>query len=205
MLYGQASTPMTATLFNVVLAALAERGVGTVAMTVFAVDFKKFDVKRNEDTYGLIFEALGKNMSRSRKWDVTKEDIVKLREEVLTDAEYVLSTMDDDDILPNRHLIREYTTLLCHAGEIDTATDVVLDASASSSRDIPTSKLLVDSKTVYNVAMANVRIGKFDVARRLSILYPFAEDEAQMISSIPNLTDNIARMEMKTNKGTTIS
>jgi hypothetical protein len=211
-IHRERTTPITASFLNVILAGLAERGVATVAMTVFAEDFRKYNVKRNEDTYSLVLESLGKAIRRFRRHPHGNTTLKVFCNDILTDAEYVLSAMENDNIKPTRYLINEYTSLLCQANEIETASEVLFDAAASSSSTVTSfsnnndvditnqfSELLVSSKAVYYLATENIKLGRFDVARKLSVIYPFGtiNEHGKIVSSIPNLTYNIDRLELQ--------
>lgn len=69
--------------------------------------------------------------------------------------------MEDAGIPPSHHVIRDYVFLLCHAEDLEAATSLVLE--------MPKEVGLVRGKTIYWVAMANLKRRNYDTARRLAL------------------------------------
>ena len=162
-------------------------------------DFPQYNITRDADSYSFAFEALGKGLLRARR----KSGAEVLTEKFLRNAETLLSMMEEDGVQPTHHIIREYVELLCQAGQIDTATEVVLDAASitpvgTSSSSSSSNEPLLNTKTIYRVAMANCRIGQFDTARKVAGLSSTtgsassaSSDPSKVTSSIPHLLHNI--------------
>lgn len=153
----QKGTPISVALLNILMSAAAERGDSSFALSVLMDDFDRYQIQPDGDSYSFAFEAMGKHIHRARKFS----NAAKLIDECLLNAEKILSWMEEDGIAPTEHIIRQYVELLCEAGQVDTATDVILDAH----NDIPG---CVNNKTLYRVAMSNSKIRKFDVARKIA-------------------------------------
>jgi hypothetical protein len=133
----------------------AERG--DIDRTVFMLEeFPRNDVEPNADTFSFAFEALGKNVARKNRKPASKA----LIDSYLRKADSFLTAMEEQGIAPTGHIAREYVELLCLAGEVETATAIVTDSIASNG--------IVNSKTIYRVAMANVTHKNFDVAREVA-------------------------------------
>jgi hypothetical protein len=174
----QNGAKISATLLNIMMSSAAERGDSHIALSMLMNDFNKYNVEPNADTYSYALESMGKHVLRARR----RSNAMEIIDQCLLNAETILSMMDDNGIVPTQHIVREYTELLCQADQIDTATDVVFDAHADLG--------FVNSKTIYRVATANLKIGKFDVARKVTALASIP---------IPNLLSNIDVGERNSN------
>ena len=143
---------------NVILSSYAERG------DYYDVDanlqlMKEMGINPNEDSFSFAMEALGKHLLRT-----DRKSRHTIQEDILGNADNVLVQMEEYGISPNVHIVRNYIELLCLAGEVATATNVVNSCIETGSRSS------VNNKTLYRVAMANVNDGNYDAAVYLSSL-----------------------------------
>jgi hypothetical protein len=157
----QSESPFPLAAFNVILSALGERGdfdrstqmMRTVEEAALPVD---------ADTFSFAFEALGKHISFNLRHRRSGQD--EGRRYVVSRAMQYLAMMESRQIAPTLHVIREYVELLCWADDIETATQVVMDALNSDGA------VSVSNKTLYRVAMGNAHHNKFDRARKLATM-----------------------------------
>jgi hypothetical protein len=139
-------------------------------------EFSRNDVEPNADSFSFAFEALGKNIARRTRNPASKQMI----ESYLETADSFLTELEERGIAPNHHIIREYVELLCLANEVETATSVVKETLANGG--------LVNNKTIYRVAMANVTAKNFTIARELTLTAS---------EPLPFLLENIERAEQR--------
>ncbi|GKY96436.1 hypothetical protein MPSEU_000603100 [Mayamaea pseudoterrestris] len=173
----QDGSPVSTEQLNCVMSAMAERG--DVHCVSFVIDeFKRFGLEMDADSYSFALEGLGKHLYRVRKVGEPSEDVLR---DCLEKASEYLSAMEDAEIVPTAHIIREYVELLCQADEVDTANEVVLEALESGG--------LVNHKTVYRVAMAQADLGNFVAARSLA---------STLSETLPELMDKVDRKEFET-------
>lgn len=161
---------------NALISASAERGNVYRAFALLE-EIPRSNLEADADTYSFAFEALGKSLFR--KLPLTTNE-PKLIASILEKADSLLTVMESQGLSPTHHIVREYVEVLCLAGKVDVATNVVLDLIASPGS--------VNSKTAYRVSMANVTAGNFDTARRFAadagdhtnlILKKIAQEEAK--------------------------
>jgi hypothetical protein len=72
----------------------------------------------------------------------------------------VLNMSEELGVVPCPHFIHEYTRILCRAGELDTACQVVLHSLEQTDGK-------VFGRTMNMVAIENAKAGKYDVARNV--------------------------------------
>jgi hypothetical protein len=147
--------PVTSAGLNVIMSGAAERGDIDRILSLIQ-EFERNNVRMDADSFSFCFESLGKNLLRRKHYSNDTDHI----RACLIAAESFLTLMDEKDIAPDRHVIRNYVELLCEVGQIETASAVVLEAASEAN--------LVCSKTIYRVAMANAKLRKFDVARQVA-------------------------------------
>jgi hypothetical protein len=171
----QKGTHVSVASLNAILSGGAERG--DVDRTLFVMEeFSRNDVEPNADSFSFAFEALGKNIARRTRNPASKQMI----ESYLETADSFLTELEERGIAPNHHIIREYVELLCLANEVETATSVVKETLANGG--------LVNNKTIYRVAMANVTAKNFAIARELTLTAS---------EPLPFLLENIERAEQR--------
>ena len=147
--------PFPLAALNVVLSAAAERGDLDQSVKIMnIVEQSKLPV--DSETYCYAFEVLGKHVSFQLK---RMRDTRELQAYVVSRAMDYLTVMEERDIALSPHLIREYVEMLCNSGEVETATQVVLDALECGT---------VSNKTIYRIAMVNANRGSYDMARHLA-------------------------------------
>lgn len=169
----QGGMDVTVAQLNVILSAGAERGDIDRTLAILE-EYARNNLQPNVDSYGFAFEALGKHLKRRTR----KLPEPSLVVDCLSKADMFLTMMEENNVAPNHHVIKEYVELLCIAGEVETATSVVLDSVQTPG--------LVNSKTLYRVAMANAHQGQIDIARKM---------EALSAEPMPFLADAIAKRE----------
>lgn len=168
--------PVTTASLNAIMSGAAERGDVDRILSLLQV-FDRNNIETDADTFSFGFESLGKNLRRQKTWNAGTQDHM---DACLVAAESFLTMMEERDIEPTHHIIRDYVELLCIVGQVDTATTIVMEAAG-----VPG---LLGSKTVYRVALANAKLRKFDVARQVAA----CENGEPM----PFLISNIEREEM---------
>jgi pentatricopeptide repeat protein len=152
----QEGKPVTTASLNAMMSGAAERG--EIDRILFLLqEFDRNNVEPDAETFSFGFESLGKNLRRRSKNPGTQDHI----DACLVAAESFLTMMDDRDIEPTHHIIRDYVELLCLVGQVDTATTIVLEAACEEG--------LLGSKTVYRVAMTNAKMQRFDIARQVAM------------------------------------
>jgi hypothetical protein len=157
----QSGSPFPLAAFNVVLSTLAERGDFDRSMQMMrTVEEEGLPVDAN--TFSFAFEALGKHISFNLRHRRSGMD--EGRRYVVSRAMQYLVMMESRKIAPTLHVIREYVELLCWADDIETATQVVMDALSNDGA------VSVSNKTLYRVAMGNAHHNKFDRARELATM-----------------------------------
>jgi pentatricopeptide repeat protein len=157
----QSGSPFPLAAFNVVLSTLAERGDFDRSMQMMrTVEEEGLPVDAN--TFSFAFEALGKHISFNLRHRRSGMD--EGRRYVVSRAMQYLVMMESRKIAPTLHVIREYVELLCWADDIETATQVVMDALSNDGA------VIVSNKTLYRVAMGNAHHNKFDRARELATM-----------------------------------
>lgn len=140
---------------NVITSAGAERGDIDRTMAMLE-EFEHNNIEPNADTFSFCFEAIWKNLDRRTRKVPTEEFIVSC----LSEADNLLTMMEEKDISPSHHVIRDYVELLCRTSEVETATGLVYEALGNNS--------FVNNKTLYRTAMANLNIQNIDEARKLA-------------------------------------
>jgi hypothetical protein len=151
-------------IMNVLMSAAAERGDVNRLLSLLK-DFERNNIAFNADSISFGFESLGKNMLRRRKFNSGFLDRSKASTRDHIDASMVvanvlLNHMDDQQIKTTDHIIRNYIEFLCIAGHVETATSILHEAVGE--------KGLVNSKSIYRVAMANAKMFRFDIARQVA-------------------------------------
>jgi hypothetical protein len=164
LLRREGKVTITTSMMNVLLSSAAERGDIDRVLSILH-DFDRYGTVFNADTISFGFESLGKNLSRRRKYNRTFVDATNAatRDHIgacMVVANALLNQMDDYQIETTDHIIRNYVEFLCLAGYVDTATTIVTEAVGR--------KGLVNSKSIYRVAMMNAKAFKFDVARQVA-------------------------------------
>jgi hypothetical protein len=171
----QKGTHVSVASLNAILSGGAERG--DVDRTLFVLEeFSRNDVEPNADSFSFAFEALGKNIARRTRNPASKHMI----ESYLETADSFLTELEERGIAPNHHIVREYVELLCLANEVETATSVVKETQSNGG--------VVNNKTIYRVAMANVTAKNFAIARDLALTAS---------EPLPFLLENIERAEQR--------
>ena len=135
----------------------AERGDVDRVLTLLQ-EFGRSNVVPDAETFSFCFESLGKNLRQRSRNPRTQDHLTAC----LVAAERFLTMMEERDIAPTHHIVREYVELLCLAGQVSTATSVV--------REVATVPGLLGSKTIYRVAMANAQANHIDVAKDVASL-----------------------------------
>ena len=169
-------TCVTLAALNSIMSASAERGDTNTILSIW-YDFDKYGVQPDADSFSFVFEALGKNLMRYKAKHKVPERHIQAC--ILT-AESFLGRMEDRGLEPTEHVIREYVEFLCQIEQIDTATEVVLDIAQQGGA--------LNSKTIYRVSMANAKLRRFDMARKIA--------ECQGDTALPMLTNSIEREEL---------
>ncbi|KAL7572997.1 hypothetical protein ACA910_007494 [Epithemia clementina (nom. ined.)] len=180
--------PVTVAAFNVVLSALAERGmVGDLQVIMdvlrrYVEDRRRhhdgvlLDTTRlhpNADTFSFLLEGLGKNLLLAKEEDPYNSELGLRQKRVVDDkmiqwlvrtADAFLSEMEDVwQLEPTQHIIKEYVELLVLAGDLETATDMILNALDQGQVH------LISSKALYRLSRANAQHGRTDIAQRLAL------------------------------------
>jgi len=150
---------VSAGMLNALLSGSAERGDIDRVMQILA-EFPRHNVSPDADSFSFALEGLGKHLARRKRNPAGPE----LMESCLNHANSFLTMMEDSGIAPTRHIIRDYVELLCRAGDVTTATNVIKEESTSPGPG----ESVVCSKAIYCVAMANVREGRLDSAREIA-------------------------------------
>lgn len=160
----------TVACLNIPLSAYAERG--NIRRTEASMsDFSYFGLEPNADSFSFAMEALGKHVFRKNADD-------QLIKTVIEQADALLSEIENREIGPTHHIIRAYAELLCLTDDTETATHLV--------RLLLKNDRLLDNKTIYRVAMANIARHRFDLARQLA---------NSGTEPMPFLLDNIKKEE----------
>jgi hypothetical protein len=175
--------PVSAGQLNCILSAAAERG-DIHSMLFIVEEFKRLGLALDADSYSFVLETLGKHLYRADRVGEANETLIQ---DCLEKASGFLSMMEEHEVLPTPHIIREYVELLCQAGEFDTATEVVLEALESGDA--------VNHKTVYKVAMACADRHQFDAARNLA---------NRLSKTLPELLKTIDKKEVEAATSRTI-
>jgi len=154
-------------MLNAILSGSAERG--DIDRVVSILDeFPRNNLKPDADSFSFAMEALGKNLAKRTLNPPGVDDMA----ECLEHSSTFLSMMEEAEIAPTHHIIRNYVELLCRTHEVETATDVILEQSSKDvdgggeSEGAPST---VDSKAIHCVATSNVRIGNYDAARKVAL------------------------------------
>lgn len=147
--------PFTTPALNVIMSGAAESGDIDRILSLLQ-EYSRNSIEADSDTFSFCFESLGKNLLRTERNPRTDDHV----NACLIAADSFLTMMDEKDIVPNSHIIRNYVELLCQVDQIETATAIVLEASSDLG--------LVCSKTIYRAAMANAKLRQFDVARKVA-------------------------------------
>jgi len=149
-------TVPTTAILNAVMSSCAERGDIDRTLSLIDEMFPRNNLRPNADSFSFAFEALGKHIGRRKEKPLTERKV----EQILQTASRLLTMMEDAGIPPSHHVIRDYVSLLCHAGDIEAATNLALEMKKEVG--------LVRGKTIYCVAMANLELQNYDAARRLA-------------------------------------
>lgn len=138
----------------------AERGDVNGIIELYTL-FSENNVEPNADTFSFAFEALGKRVrwvNQSRQ----KPPSLGESETYIATADSFIQRMEDCNVKPTHHVIRDYVEFLCLMGQVETANSVVLGVAEEPS--------IVSSKTCYRLATANCRQQQFDVALEIAQL-----------------------------------
>jgi len=174
----QEGKAVTLAAYNVVLSGSAERGDVDRIIKLWS-ELERNDLVPNTDSYSFLFESLGKNLRRkqiqNRRFNNQNQFFV---DNCLATADLYLSKMEEQGLAPTQQIVRDYAELLCLAGQVDTATAIVLESFEKGEGH------LVSDKTIYRVAMANANIQQFDVARQVANCRPDDEPIDFLLSKI---------------------
>ncbi len=154
--------PTSQAAINAVLSAAAERGDLDATLSIAEEVIPRFNLQMDSDSFSFAMEAAGKHLSRRTQAGTSEEIIQK----VLTAADTILSDMERQGIPPTQYILRDYVEMLCCAKEVDTATTVVRELAQSAEKG------LLNSKIIYCVAIANVKLGNFEVAEEIANASP---------------------------------
>ncbi|GAX14174.1 hypothetical protein FisN_20Hh205 [Fistulifera solaris] len=154
--------PTSQAAINAVLSAAAERGDLDATLSIAEEVIPRFNLQMDSDSFSFAMEAVGKHLSRRTQAGTSEEIIQK----VLTAADTILSDMERQGIPPTQYILRDYVEMLCCAKEVDTATTVVRELAQSAEKG------LLNSKIIYCVAIANVKLGNFEVAEEIANASP---------------------------------
>jgi pentatricopeptide repeat protein len=155
---------VTTAMLNAIMSGAAERGDIDRTLSLLE-EFQRNGVAPDADSYSFAMEALGKHLSRRTKTPAGQ----RVKDQCLDTASELLTRMEDEGVLPTHHIIRDYVELLCRAGQVGVATDIVLESMELQTTDNEDSPMpLVTDKTVYRVAMANAKQKNFEVARQVA-------------------------------------
>jgi hypothetical protein len=164
--------PVSVAALNTIMSGSAERG-DVDRVVALLEEYERNALAPDSCTLSFAFEALGKHLRRRTRNPATEQVI----QSCLVTAESFLDTMEELGIAPTHYIIRNYVELLCQADQVETATDVVVDAVREDQE-------LVNSKIIYRVALANANMGRFGEARDLADIWH---------EPIPYLLENIER------------
>lgn len=174
-------------MLNCILSGAAERG--DIDRTIFILEgeFPRNNLNPNADSFSFAMETLGKHISRRTRNPAGPE----LMASCLDQATEFLNMMEENGIAPTQHIIRDYLELLCRANEVDTATEIILEELSTSS----TSPIvLVSTKAVHCVAMANAKLGNFEIAREIAALASTTNTDE---TALPFLSESITKEEQR--------
>jgi pentatricopeptide repeat protein len=160
----QEGTPITTAALNTLLATAAERGEIHRVLSLLQ-EFERNDIKPDVDSYSFAFQSLGKNITREQHQQTCSDEHISA---CLVAADSFLASMETEDIPFDHHILREYCELLCAVGQVDVATSIVLETAKDDYE-------LVNSKTIYKVALSNAKQQNFDLARQVARCRPDIE------------------------------
>lgn len=142
------------------LSGAAERGDVDGVISVWS-ELERSNVAPNAESYSFVFESLGKNLRRHQKFETYRNPQFHI-DSCIALADSYLSKMETQGLSPTQHIVREYIEMLCLVHQVDTATAIVLESLQKGEEH------LISDKTIYRVALANAKLQKFDIARRLA-------------------------------------
>ena len=182
---------VSAGMLNCILSAAAERGDIDQVVSILE-EFPKNNLQPDADSFGYALESLGKHLHR--RSSTAPASVIA---DCLDQADSFLAAMEEDGIAPTGHIVRNYVELLCITGQLDIATDIVLEEA--SSREGGDGARVVNSKAVHCVAMANAKRGNFRDARRIVSCFYGSGDAAATgtTGAIPFLLECIESEEKR--------
>lgn len=163
-------------ILNAIMSAAAERGDIERILALLEV-FPRYTLLPNADSFSFAFEALGKNLVRRKSRPHSPE----LKVACVEHANMFLDMMDEHQIEPSEHILREYVEFLCQVDEVETATKVIRDSIDRG--------LKVNGKALLRVIQAQMELQQFDMARTIA---------GWSTQGLPFVEDMIARTERKT-------
>jgi hypothetical protein len=166
----------TATV-NMLASACAERGDMARTLSVINHEYSRYGVEINADTFGFGFESMGKLVVKGKRRKFYDE---ALKTNIMDNADRLLFMLGDKNLALTDHIVREYVELLCAIGEVETATDVILDCLSGGDP--------VNQKTLYRAATANLQVHRFDAARLLA---------DKSVQPMPYLLESIEKKEAR--------
>jgi hypothetical protein len=199
--------------FNAIVSARAERGDLDHALELLDriqtsdnadnSDNEAIDVVANADTYGFLFEAVGKHLVIRRRQLQHRRDRQEERqqqrqqqhrhhhheedenndEEMLLQkcwqcANDFLTLMENQGIAPTTHILREYIELLCQMNDISTATAIVREFIQSSNDNTSSNTGNVDNG--QQPAIGNKTLYRVAVANAHAQKFDVAREIAEM-------------------------
>jgi len=128
-------------------------------------------VSANADTYSYILEGVGKALFTMLHDQNTTDSFREYAiNRALGQAQDLLDEMEERNIIPSHHVVRQYVELLCTVGDIETANTMVLDY-LQSTNDPTTwegdSQIEMSSRSIYRVARANLESGNPEMAQEI--------------------------------------
>ena len=146
--------PINLASLNLVMTAWAERGDDKQCRALLN-QFEDFGLKPCIYSYGCIIESLGKAMA-CRTYSRNQ-----LEARCVRTADEIMGELERWNIAPDRNFVRQYVELLLQFDQVETANEV-LDSMLGT-------KGLVDNRTLYRVATANIKTGNLVKARWYSV------------------------------------
>jgi pentatricopeptide repeat protein len=144
---------------NVVMSGYAERGEVEQTLDIIQI-MDENDIAPNKDSFSFAIEVLGKDIHRRKLMD----DSSRIHRN-LEIADSILNRMEKCSIEPSSFIIRQYIELLCLAGEVEIATDVVEKRIVDENDQL---SLMVCNKTIYRVALENLSNGSIEKAKEIA-------------------------------------
>jgi hypothetical protein len=173
---------LSTAMVNTIVSGWAERGEVEEVQRILRTYFVQGLLTLDADTICFALEVLGKYLRRRERAGQSDEYITT---KCLTDADEILTMMEDHKIIPTANIVREYVELLCLGGEVELATQVV--------RDFRNSNFEVNAKTLYRVASVHMDAGNPSVGMEIA-----GWDEDVMM----HIQELLRREESKTTEST---